>query len=213
MAKDLSQLNIAIGSGYREHPLDTTIRDAFFVMADKNIYGPALDNSGNPVYTSITMSDLYDATSNVIGQGTQVEITAAQTALAGKKGWFIWLNESGGSFIGEKVLAKSLTFSDMLMFTTYTPIAANTGACSPSQGRALTYLVNIKDGTAIYDFNKSGGTILTQEDRRMNLIRGGIPPEPSLLFHENGPVILIGTEKAPDLQLLLTPRKTYWKTK
>ena len=213
LAKDLSQLNIAIGSGYREHPLDTTIRDAFFVMADKNIYGPALDNSGNPVYTSITMSDLYDATSNVIGQGTQVEITAAQTALAGKKGWFIWLNESGGSFIGEKVLAKSLTFSDMLMFTTYTPIAANTGACSPSQGRALTYMVNIKDGTAIYDFNKSGGTILTQEDRRMNLIRGGIPPEPSLLFHENGPVILIGTEKAPDLQLLLTPRKTYWKTK
>ena len=123
------------------------------------------------------------------------------------------MNEPNGSFIGEKVLAKSLTFSDMLMFTTYTPIAANTGACSPNQGRALTYLVNIKDGTAVYDFNKSGGTVLTQDDRRMNLVRGGIPPEPSLLFHENGPVILIGTEKAPDLQLLLTPRKTYWKTK
>ncbi len=213
LSKDSTQLNIAIGSGYRAHPLDTVIRDAFFIIADKNIYNPAVDGSGNPVYTTITMSDLYDTTSNIIGQGNVTEVSAAQVTLAGKKGWYIWMSEPNGTFIGEKILAKSLTFADMLMFTTYTPITAATGACSPSQGRAIAYLINIKDGSPVYDFNQSGGTLLTQIDRRMNLVRGGIPPEPSLLFNENGPVILVGTEKAPDPNLLLSPRKTYWKTK
>jgi hypothetical protein len=71
--------------------------------------------------------------------------------------------------------------------------------------------VYLADGTPVHDFNASGGD-LTSVDRIMDLVRGGIPPEPSLLFHENGPVILIGTEKAPDPNILLTPRKIYWKT-
>jgi type IV pilus assembly protein PilY1 len=212
LSMDMTHLNIAIGSGYREHPLNTTIRDAFFVIRDENIYTPAVNVSGIPVYTTLTMSDLYDTTSNVISQGTAAEVTTAQAALASKEGWYIWMEESDGSFVGEKVLAKSLTFANMVMFTTYTPIASAVGACSPSQGRAIAYLVNIDDGTPVYDFDSSGGSLLTQIDRRMDLVRGGIPPEPSLLFHENGPVVLVGTEKAPDPGILLSPTKTYWRT-
>ena len=76
----------------------------------------------------------------------------------------------------------------------------------------LGYLVNIKDGTPVYDFNSSGNELLTEVDRKIELARDGIPPSGSLLFNENGLVVLIGTEKVFDPSLLRSPRKTYWKT-
>jgi len=204
-----THINIAIGSGYRSHPLNKDIRDMFFIVRDENVFSPAVDNGGNAVYTTVTLSDLYDVSTNVIGEGTEYEILTAQTALAAKQGLYIQMKEENGSFVGEKVLAKSITFNNQVMFTTYTPVATAAVACSPSQGSARAYLINIEDGTPVYDFNASGGD-LTKIDRRMELVRGGIPPEPSLIFHENGPVILVGTEKAPDPNLLLKPRKTRW---
>ncbi len=225
-----THLDIAIGSGYRAHPLNTAVRDAFFVIRDTNIYKPAVDGSGNPVYTAITMSDLYDATSNVIGQGSATDVSAAQTTLASKKGWYIWLQEPAtSSFVGEKSLSKSLTVSGMVMFGTYTPIAVATGACSPSQGRALTYVLNIKDGTPVFDLNSSGGA-LTIVDRTLNLVRGGIPPEPSLIFNKERPVVFVGTEDITHKLVCVTdcvtangqdknnwwklesPTKKYWRT-
>ena len=210
LSKDRKRLNLAIGSGYRAHPLDTAIHDAFFVIYDYNVNGPALDASDNPVYTSITMADLFDTTSNIIGQGTDAEKATASGTLDASQGFYIWMNEElDNSFVGEKVLAKSLTYDEKVIFTTYKPVAGASGACSPSQGAASAFLINIADGTPVLDFDLSGGD-LTREDRRINLVRGGIPPEPSIIFHENGPVILIGTEKGPDPDVMLTPKKTYW---
>jgi type IV pilus assembly protein PilY1 len=210
LSRDRSHLNISIGSGYRAHPLDTAVHDAFFVIHDYNLSGPAVDGSGNPVYTSIAMSDLYDATSNIIVEGNTGEIATATAALAASQGFYIWLNEADGSFVGEKVLAKSLTFSDKVIFTTYKPVGGTAGACSPSQGSASAYLISSADGSAVNDYNLSGDPIYTREDRRIDLVRGGIPPEPSIIFHENGPVILIGTEKGPEPDIMLQPQKTYW---
>ena len=210
LAKDRSHLVIAIGSGYRAHPLNTDIHDAFYVIHDPNVSGPALDGNGDPVYTPITMSDLYDATDNIIAEGTTAEISTAKAALAASQGFYIWLNENDGSFIGEKVLAKSLTFNGMIIFTTYKPVAGSLGSCSPSQGSAAAYLISANDGTPLKDYDLSGGDLFTRDDRRINLVRGGIPPEPSIIFHENGPIILIGTEKGPDPDLNTSPKKIYW---
>ncbi len=226
-----THLDIAIGSGYREHPLNTTIHDAFFVIRDTNIYKPAVDGSGNPVYTAITMSDLYDATSNIIGEGSAAQISVAQASLASKQGWYIWLQEpTNGSFIGEKVLSESMTLSGIVIFSTYTPIASDAGACSPSQGRALTYILNIKDGRPVYDLSSSG-TTLTRTDRTLNLVRGGMPPSASVVFHKDGPVLLVGTEvlndklpppplctsncsdPPPDWRPTTSPSKYYWRTR
>jgi type IV pilus assembly protein PilY1 len=210
LSEDYQHINIAIGSGYRAHPLDDDIHDAFFVVHDPNVYSPEINPlTSQPVYTAVTLNDLYNATDNVIGEGTTAEVAAAQTALAAKDGLYIYL-KTGGSFVGEKVLAKSITFSGQVMFTTYTPVATASASCSPSQGTARAYLISIEDGTPVYDFNDSGGD-LTVEDRKMELVRGGIPPEPSIIFHDNGPVILIGTEKAPDPAFVLSPRKTRWR--
>ena len=52
---------------------------------------------------------------------------------------------------------------------------------------------------------------MTREDRADDLVRGGIPPEPSIIFNKNGLVGIVGTEKIPDdLNLTMTPMKTHW---
>ncbi len=211
LSKSMKHLNIAIGSGYRAHPLNTAVRDAFFVIRDSDIYEPALDSFGVPTYSTIVMSDLADLTDNKLVEGTVGEIEMKKAELESKRGWYIWMQESSGSFLGEKVLAKALTFDDTVMFTTYTPVTSIAGACSPSQGRALVYYMNIADASGVYDTDDSGGN-LTRRDRQIDLVRGGIPPEPSMLFTKNGPVILVGTEKIGEPNLEVSPIKTYWKT-
>ena len=210
LSDDGRYLNIAIGSGYRAHPLNTVIHDAFFVIRDENVYGPARDGGGTPVYTTITLSGLYNATDNVIGEGTDAEIETARSSLQSLHGLYVYMSESDGSFVGEKVLAKSTTFSGKVMFTTYTPVASSSAACSPSQGAARVYYMSITDATPVIDGNVSGSDDLTRDDRRSDLVRGGIPPEPSVIFHENGPVVLIGSEKGPDPDIPLKPKKTHW---
>ena len=215
LSKDRTHINIAIGSGYRAHPLDTDVHDAIFVIHDYAVYGPSTDADGDPVYTAITMDDLYDTTDNLIGEGTTSQVDSAKSTLAGKQGWYIWLNKTDDSFVGEKVLAKTLTTHSLLMFSTFTPVATASNACSPSQGSSRLYIVNIGDGTPAYDLDLSGGN-LTRSDREYSLTAPGIPPEPSLIFHEGDdgkvvPVIIVGTEKIPIDDLSLTPRKTYWQ--
>jgi type IV pilus assembly protein PilY1 len=210
LSKDRKHLNIAIGSGYRAHPLNTTIHDAFYVIKDTNVYAPPVNGSGVTTYSAITMSDLFDATSNIIKEGTAEEITNASSSLSSANGFYIWMNnESDNSFEGEKVLAKSLTFSEVVLFTTYKPIANQASLCSASVGSGSAFAINISDGTPVDDYDLSGGN-LTRSDRRINLVKSGIPPAASIIFHENGPVVLIGTEKGPDPDLLLEPQKTYW---
>jgi type IV pilus assembly protein PilY1 len=218
-------INIAIGSGYRAHPLDTVIHDAFYVIRDFDAYAPPADGNadGIPDYVHVTINDLYDATANLIGQGTSAEITAATSALEASSGWYILLQEVAGNastFIGEKVLASSITIGGTTIFTTYAPVASASGTCSPSQGIARTYLVYTEDAKPVADLNHSGGDTngdgvideddYTREDRIYDLLRGGIPPGASIIFHNGELICLIGTEKCPDPALSLTPQKIFW---
>ncbi len=198
-------LNIAIGSGYRAHPLNAVIEDAFFVIRDSF--------NAVPIAAAdvITMSDLYDATANTIGQGTAANVEIAISSLASSNGWYISLQESNGTYLGEKVLSKSLTLNNNVMFTTYTPvIASQASACAPSQGQARFYLVSVEDATPVIDSNNSGGD-LTREDRENGLTRGGIPPEATPLFTTDGVVTLVGTEKVPSDPPSISSGRTYWQ--
>jgi len=51
---------------------------------------------------------------------------------------------------------------------------------------------------------------LTEEDRSIELVHGGIPPEPALLITEAGPVLLAGPEQPFDPNLNDLTRRTYW---
>lgn len=237
LSKDGSQVYIAVGSGYRAHPLNTDIQDAFFVIRDNYVYEPLKDGNGNPVYTYadsnsdgtpdsvITLSNLYDATANTIGNSNSAaaDVEAAKTALADSYGWYIWLKDlAADSFIGEKVLAKPLAFDGRVQFTTFTPVAASQTACAPSQGLAKAYELDLRDGTPTRDQNNDGD--IDAYDRVIGggddgggdggggeggLVRTGIPPEPIHIYTPDGVVRCIGMECSPE-DLNRTPKKIRW---
>ena len=108
------------------------------------------------------------------------------------------------------MLSRSVTAAGVVLFTTFTPTrAGHTNFCEPGQGVARAYAISIEDGTPAYDTDNSGD--LTKDDRSRDLVRTGIPPEPTLLFTENGIVTLIGTEKTRSPGLVQRPERTYWK--
>ena len=199
-------LNLAIGSGYRAHPLESVTEDRFYALQDFAIFAPP--QAGSPpvtTYTAINESDLDDRTNlNVVSSKPN--------------GWYIKLTDlTSGAFAGEKVLAESLTFDGKILFTTFTPVAAaSSTACSPSQGAARLYVVDVTNAAPTENFDtvtdpKDGSK--TRSDRAYNLVRSGIPPEVTVLFPgldaDTKPVTLVGAEKL-NLDLSQRPIKTYW---
>lgn len=198
-------LSIAIGSGYRAHPLSPTVHDRFYMIRDNNVYNKPAS------YTAITEADLFDAT-NVINY------TANQTTtLNSDQGWYISLNNvSDNSWQGEKVLARALTFNGYILFTTFTPVvdtSTSADACSPSQGVGRTYMVNVANAAPVQNLDGVGTAAdLTRGDRAETLVRTGLPPEVTVVFPaEQGaqPVALVGSEEL-SLSLTNNPTKTYW---
>jgi type IV pilus assembly protein PilY1 len=197
-------LNVAIGSGWRASPLNTDVIDRFYTYTSTDVYTPPTS------YVKSTESDLYDATQNLIGQGTSSEKSSAQTALDSKLGWFITMETAG-----EKVLAQSVTINNQIIFTTYIPSALTSG-CQAAQGGGRTYLVNVYDATPILNLDTIGtDSALTKNDRFYNLARGGIPPTPTPFFPDNGtaPFVLIGPEKGPGVNFGELTGRTFWYEK
>jgi type IV pilus assembly protein PilY1 len=211
MSTSMDYYNIAIGSGYRAHPLNTTIHDRFYVIRDKNVSGPARDTTGNPVYTAITESNLYDATDNLIQSPTAATAATAASNLAGKQGYFIKLKRTDGNYEGEKVLAQGLTIGNMVIFTTFTPISSTSAsACAPSQGMGKVYIINVEDGGAATDADGDG--VMERSDRTDILVRAGIPPRPTTIITTDGTAIIIGTEVPDGMpRISLTPVKERWQ--
>lgn len=209
-------LSVAVGSGYRAHPLDTDVHDRFYMIRDNDVYGPPRDANGNISYPStLSESNLYDATANLIGQGTATEQATAVTQLNGSSGWYISLDKPDGTWEGEKVLSESLTVQNQILFTTFTPVVNNAvqNSCAPSQGTARVYHVNLLDATPVKNYDQVGSAdALTRSDRPVALARGGIPPEPVLLFpSQGGAIVMVGPEKLPDFELNLKTERTKWE--
>ena len=58
-------LNIAIGSGYRGHPLDKAIQDRFYSIRDYQPFNRRTNTSFNSPWVPIEDDDLVDVTNNV----------------------------------------------------------------------------------------------------------------------------------------------------
>jgi type IV pilus assembly protein PilY1 len=155
--------SILIGSGDREQPFDVTVANRFYMIKDqqaKNYVWPA----------PLTEADLYDATDNLVQDGTAAEQSAARVALAGTQGWYIRLGE------GEKVVGPSTTLSGTTFFGTNTPIGEDDAACG-DPGTARNYAVSFKDATAT--IRRDG--VLDASDRSAIIPGGGLPPAPVAL--------------------------------
>lgn len=191
-------LVVNIGSGYRGHPLDTGAQDRFYSFRTPII-------GSNASHTVLTESSMYDATLNLVQEGSATEKAAAATAFANNTGgWYIRMENSG-----EKVLSEATTFSGQVFFNTYEPNSNSANSsCKAVQGTGRAYAVNLFDATAPMQWTT--GTP-DRADRARALMTAGIPPKTIILFPEgrDKPVLCNGPE-CDDLDVDSTVGPTYW---
>jgi type IV pilus assembly protein PilY1 len=134
--------NLAIGSGYRGHPLNEETEDYFFSLRDRNPYGK-LTQAEYGAVTPLVPGDLVDLTADIMG--TAVAADAA--------GWRIGL-VAAGDWAGEKVLAESTTVNGIVLFPTYQPAAPDeiTDPCHP-QSTNRVYAMTVDGGKPAINFS------------------------------------------------------------
>ena len=160
----------------------------------------------NPVvkYKVITESNLYDATENLIQQGTDTQRDAAVNSLAGSQGWFIKLNNRAG----EKVLSESTTVNNEVFLTTYEP-KVSSDACLPPTGTARMYHLSALDGRAVVNYDGVDSKTLIVDDRYVELNTAGLPPKPQRMRVDDTDVVCVGTE-CKTIDTVQGVVETYW---
>lgn len=187
-------LSIALGSGWRAHPLDDIVQDRFYMIRTEAIYarpagyGKQIGEGASASWSPIEEDDLLDITN---------DLAPELDDLLAKQGWLLRLEDSG-----EKVLGDSITINDQLVFTSYKP-DLDVGICDAAAGGGSVYAVNVWDGSPSLgldeDDSGSNSDTYTKDDRNKDLNHGGIPPEPAALISEEGiPVVLVGPEQPLD---------------
>ncbi|NVJ68414.1 MAG: VWA domain-containing protein [Gammaproteobacteria bacterium] len=178
---------IAIGSGYRAHPLNDATSDRFYVFFDKEIVNKKFDNS---VFNE---SSLYNISKKIKGvDGKDRFATIFDIFNAKKKGWYLELAK------GEKVLSDSTTINYRIFFTTYSP-SNNPNSCSVSVGSNKLYAMSVLDGRpAFNEFDhNSSGTLDELDERSTEVNYVGIAPGFTVLFPEDDTSIVsyVGAEQ------------------
>jgi len=132
--------NIAIGSGYRGHPLSKDMVDRFYSVRDKQPF-MKLSNTAYASLARIKDSDLIDITADPNGAVVKPS----------DKGWKYLLGTTG-----QKVLAQSSTVNDVILFSTFEPDApTKEDPCRPrTKNRA--YALSVDNGHPALDLNKDG---------------------------------------------------------
>jgi type IV pilus assembly protein PilY1 len=161
--------NLAIGSGYRGHPLHTETRDRFYSIRDRN------------PFTKLTQSQYESATPVRDADLVNITPTPAQTTVpSNARGWKLEMTLNGG-WTGEKILAEALTVEGTILFTSYQPVAAsNVDPCRPSNGINRAYALRVDTGLAAIDFNETGAVDV--DDMSTELQQTGIAGSVSLIF-------------------------------
>ncbi len=194
-------LTIAIGSGWRAHPLDKAVQNNFYVLKDQD-YQYILNS-----YTKVTESNLYDATANTIQEGAdQTTRNTASTTLNSAAGWFIKMENAG-----EKILSTALTFENKILFTSYQPeTTQSTSACQVSIGTGRFYFMSIIDATPVAQLTTA--PLPSRANRVQDLKVSALPPSPQPVFTKDDVRVLVGTEELPiDVKKKII--KTYWRVK
>ncbi|WP_354009967.1 pilus assembly protein [Endozoicomonas lisbonensis] len=192
IGRNSEYLNIAIGSGLRHTPLSTTVNDRMYVIRDPNVFDtPANYNyavrGGSPSY--IDESNLYDATSNLIQQGTNAQQQTALTSLESSNGWYIRMEGSG-----EKILSRASIFNGILLFSSFTPASGTTTNCTPGAGANNFYAVNVENASSVFNLDTSLAA-LNKSDRSQTLLSGTIAPAPSIVNRGNqGSEVCVGNQ-------------------
>lgn len=125
--QEIARYQLAIGSGYRAHPLDTDTRDSFYVVNDMNV-----DVTPPTSYTTVTKSDLANLNNY-----------SAEPANKKINGYYIPLTRTG-----EKVLSTSTTVNGRTFFSTFRPNLGSSSGCNADAGNGQLYSVQISANNA-----------------------------------------------------------------
>jgi len=201
---------ILIGSGFRSHPLNTTVADRFYAIRDRHLSG--LTDSDGDHFSEIT--DGYaDGSGGAITNAGLIDATdeVLDTSDATKQsdGWYYDFTTAGNT--GEKVLSAANATAGGVTFTTFRPGASTVAnPCEGTLGNATAYNFNILNGNAFLDWDGDGD--IDTDDRNLAL-GGGIPSDVVPVFTKEGVIGIVGIEGgASQLGVLAgLPRfRTYW---
>lgn len=153
-----NKVYLALGSGDREHPLDThypynSVTNRFYVY---------LDN-----LTTTTAANLDDVT--LMNDNTTLNSCSATEVLPNStaRGWFINLAR------GEQTVTSAIIISGLVSFSTNRPVPAAQGTCTTSLGEARGYWLNLFNGSGAIGTPQSCGG-----NRSATFVGGGLPPSP-----------------------------------
>lgn len=181
---------VVLGSGFRAHPLNTTINDHFYMIKDDGVFTFDANGEFGLPSTPLGLTDLYDATEHFLTSSDSAAKELAFEQFSESRGWYISLKTGG-----EKVLASPLILDYQVIFTTYLPATASDSECAPPTGNSRAYLVELINGNSVIDLNNDGTQL--HEDRYAQLKQTGIAPDTKILIEDIiKPIICLGTECA-----------------
>jgi type IV pilus assembly protein PilY1 len=221
-------LNIAIGSGYRGHPLDqppppTSGPPSSYQPAHDRFY--SIRDISSP-FGTLTQADFNDTTKVPLirdaqittGTASLVDVTTTVTPTIppGSRGWQLDMSHDG-----EKVLSSSTTFNNSIIFTTYTPsTTVVTDPCTGvGAGTNRVYQVNVFNASPTQPPN--AGVPVTTADRGKDLAQTGIAPQVTMLFLPDASsspsnpaktdIVLMSGAETVSVLTLNSRQKTYWR--
>lgn len=210
---------VAIGSGYRGHPLDITADDRMYVWRD---FSPLTAQPQSAYTTTQYNGSLISTDASFVDITALDTVTGLPTAtlLPSSPGWKLLFNASGWD--GEKSLSQATTFNNTLFFTTYTPAAATaTTPCQPGEGTNKLYEVSPANGAPVNNLSAHNNKVAS--DRDLNLSQSGIATGVSIFFPGDTTTLANGTTVQNQKKLVCyvnleavpcngapTRQKTYW---
>ncbi len=160
---------VAIGSGYRGHPLNTSIHDSFYVIRDYVPFSKMTQEQHN------ARAIVLDSTASLI----DITNSTSPTLSAGAAGWKLRLRDDD-AWHGEKVLSSAVTLGGSVMFNTYTPSQSVADCDAPATGSNRNYVVSVLDGSPTIDRNDDHS--VDPDDRFVDLADAGIAAEARVIF-------------------------------
>lgn len=153
---------LAVGTGDRMNPLSASETNRLHVLFDRAAA------SGKKPAQVITPADLYDATANVMGEGSDTAKEAAAQKIDASSGWYIDLP------LGQKAISAPLISTGIVNFPVYQPNTATLQQCENTGiGAGLLYRLNVLTAEPVTDFSGDGS--LGKSDRYIKLNASGIP--------------------------------------
>lgn len=213
---DPVQISVAVGTGYRAHPLDEAIADRLYVMK----FDDVLDAPASYSAVKLTPDEMLDVTNINFNTTALEDIPSDDADNLQENGWFIRLTNSSNALTGEKSLSGSVTVDGTVFFTTFTPPDSGSGSagsqeCIGNQGSGKAYVISIFDGAPVENLDGIGGSgvsDLTLSDRAFNLKTPGIPPRPKIVYPDLEGVsgkVIVGRDLLP-VDILPRPELTFW---